>query len=180
MSLWNMITGRPGRTVAGGVLVVDGLVGIDTPGRQRGGLLGSLLAGIIGIVFVGLGLYIQHHSQPYADGTKVTGQVTSVHVGRSEKGNKPMYSREVRFVTGDGQQVDFAESGSSSTPAKVGDPVEISYRAADPSQARIVGENTWIPLAIMGVGALVAVVGILTFIVRLITLIAGIALLAKR
>ena len=38
MSLWNTLTGRQARTVAGGALVVDGLIGGDTPGRKRGGL----------------------------------------------------------------------------------------------------------------------------------------------
>ncbi|GAA2555085.1 hypothetical protein GCM10010435_27040 [Winogradskya consettensis] len=179
MSIWNMLTGRPARTVAGGALVVDGLIGIDTPGRKRGGLLGSLLAGLIGILFVGLGFYIQHRSQPYADGTTVTGQVASVKASTDDKG-KQMYLRVVRFASGDGRQVEFAEQGSSSRRAEVGDPVKVSYRAADPSQARIIGEDSWIPLTIMGVGALVAIVGILTFIVRLVTLIAGIVLLAKR
>lgn len=178
MSLWNMLTGRTARTVAGGALVVDGLVGIDTPGRKRGGLFGSLLAAIIGVVFVGLGFYIQHQSQPFADGTATTGQVTAVHI-TNDKG-KAMYSRVVIFATGDGRQVEFTEAGSSSTPAQVGDPVNISYRAADPRSARIVGENTWIPWAIVAVGALVAIVGTLTFLVRLVTLIAGIVLLTRR
>jgi hypothetical protein len=176
MSIWSMVTGR---TVAGGLLVADGLVGIDTPGRKRGGLFGSLFAAIIGIVFVGLGFSIQQHSQPYADGVTVTGQVTAVHSSTDNKG-KLMYTRAVTFTPGNGQPVQFTEAGSSSTAASVGDPVKVSYRAADPRDARIVGENTWIPLVIMGLGALVAVVGALTFVVRLITLIAGIVLLAER
>ncbi|RKN15686.1 DUF3592 domain-containing protein [Micromonospora musae] len=174
-----ILTGRAARTAAGATLVADGLVGIDVPGgRRRTGIVGSLVVVAVGLLFVGLGWWWHGQHQPYPDGTSATATVTRITTSRDSDG-RTMYSRVLTFTASNNQPVEFTEPESSTNRPTIGSTATVSYRPQDPGSARVIPETDWIPYGMIALGALAALIGAVTFLVRLVTLVAGIYLLAS-
>jgi hypothetical protein len=174
-----LFSSRGTRAAVGGAMVADGLVGIDVPsGRKRVGIFGSLLILAIGVVFVIAGLYVRHQDQPYPGGITTTASVTDVRNVVNKKGHT-VYSRVFTFTSADGRKVSVTESSTSTTRPTIGDAVEVSYRKGDADGARIINDKSWLSLLIIGVGGLTAVLGLGTFLIRLVTLITGSTLLSR-
>ncbi|MFI6663115.1 DUF3592 domain-containing protein [Streptomyces sp. NPDC050523] len=172
------MTSRRGRAVAGGALVVDGLVGIDVPGgRRRAGIVGSLVMLVVGLVFVGVGVMVHRQHQPYSDGLSATGTVTAVQTSRDHRG-RTMYAGIVTFTAASGRKVSFTEPETSTQRPGLGTSVQVSYRKGDPQSARVIPGRDWMAYLIMAVGGLTALSGAVVFVIRLITLIAGLRLLS--
>lgn len=178
-SMMDRLTGNRGRAVAGGALVAEGLFGIDRPfGRSRAGIFGSLVILLIGVVCAGAGFLWHEQHEPYPNGISTTGTVSGVQQSRSHKG-KVSYSRVFTFTTSNGQKVSVTEPEASSTRPDLGVSVEVSYLKPDPGSARIIPAHDWLPYSIMAAGVLAALIGLGTFVVRLITLIFGIRVLSR-
>ncbi|MER7444461.1 DUF3592 domain-containing protein [Micromonospora avicenniae] len=177
-SLAGILTGRGARAAAGATLIADGLVGIDVPGgRKRTGIFGSLVVLAVGLLFVGIGWWWHGQHQPYPGGTSATATVTGVTSSRDTDG-RMMYSRVLTFTTSDNRPVEFTEPEQSSKRPRVGSTATVSYLPQDPESARIIPEKDWLPYGIIAMGALAAIIGAVIFVVRLVTLVAGIYLLA--
>ncbi|MET7666614.1 DUF3592 domain-containing protein [Micromonospora luteifusca] len=178
-TLANVLSGRGARTAAGAALVTDGLVGIDVPfGRKRTGIFGSLVVLAVGLLFVGLGWWWHGQHQPYPAGTSTTATVTRITSSRDSDG-RTMYSRVLTFTTSDNRQVEFTEPEQSSKRPALRSTATVSYLPQDPGSARVIPETDWLPYGIIAMGALATAVGGVVFLVRLVTLIAGICLLAS-
>jgi hypothetical protein len=179
VSLRSVLSGRGVRAATGGALIVDGLVGIDVPGRRkRAGLFGSLLMALLGVLLVGLGWYWHGLHRPYPDGIAATATVTKVQTSQSAKGNV-MYSRVYTFQTEDGRRVHFTEPEQSNRRPDLGTTATVSYRPADPEGARVIPQTDWMAFGMMAVGGLIAVVGTVTVGIRLVTLVVGVYLLGS-
>lgn len=177
--LRSLLAGRTGRAAVGGALVADAVVGIDMPGgRKRAGLFGAVLIIAMGVLFLGGGLILRNQSRPFPDGVAASGTVTDVSTVNDADG-RTMYARVVSFTTTSGQTVTVTESSTSSTRPDRGEAVNVSYRPADPQGARIIPDHDWISLSIVAAGGLVILAGLGVFVVRLITLITGIAILGS-
>jgi hypothetical protein len=180
----DLLAGRAGSTAArgsaaaGGALVADGLTGIDEPfGRKRVGLFGSLFVIAVGLVFVGAGFFIHQKRTPFPDGRTTTGTVTGIETTPGSGNRTTQYSRVVTFTTADGTSVSATEPISSSSRPETGETVTVSYRPADPQSARIIPDRDWLFLGVVGLGGLTVLIGLGTFLLRLATLVTGIALL---
>jgi hypothetical protein len=177
--LRSLLAGRTGRAAVGGALVADAVAGIDMPGgRKRAGLFGSVLIVAVGVLFLGAGLVLRNQSRPFPDGVMASGTVTGASTVKDNEG-RTMYARVVSFTTKSGQQVTVTEPSTSSTRPDAGEAVNVSYRPADPPGARIIPDHDWISLSIVAAGGFVILAGLGVFVVRLITLIAGIAMLGS-
>ncbi|MDI5961230.1 DUF3592 domain-containing protein [Streptantibioticus silvisoli] len=176
-SFRDYVTGRRGRAVAGGILVADGIVGIDGQvGRKRAGILSSLVVLVVGLVFVGVGVYVHRQHQPYANGMSTTGTVTGVQTSRNDHG-QPAYAPVIAFTAASGRRVTVTEPNTSSVRPTVGGSVQLSYRKGDPQSARVIPAHDWVAFAVTGIGGLTALIGAITFVIRLKTLLAGLRLL---
>ncbi|MGK5740116.1 DUF3592 domain-containing protein [Micromonospora sp. URMC 103] len=178
-TLAGILSGRGARTAAGAVLVADGLVGIDVPGgRKRAGILGSLVVLAVGLLFVGLGWWWHGQHQPYEAGTSTTATVTRITSSRDSEG-RTLYSRVLTFTTSDNRPVEFTEQEQSTKRAAIGSTVTVSYLPQDPGSARIISETDWVPYSVIAMGALAVLLGAVIFLVRLVSLITGLYLLAS-
>ncbi|MFC0504860.1 DUF3592 domain-containing protein [Micromonospora costi] len=175
--IMRILTGRGVRAAAGATLVADGLVGIDVPGgRKRAGIFGSLVMLAVGIVFIWVGWWWHGQHQPYDGGTSTTATVARVTTSRDSDG-RTMYSRVLTFTTSDGRPVEFTESERSTRRPAIGSSATVSYLPQDPESARIIPETDWLPYGVIAMGALAALIGVVIFLVRLVSIVAGIYLL---
>jgi hypothetical protein len=84
---------------AGGILVADGLVGLDNPfaGRnRRPGIFGALLIIVVGLVFVVGGVWALRASGPIPGGITTTGHVVDVATYSGRHGNT--YAPVIQFA----------------------------------------------------------------------------------
>ena len=142
--------------VTGGVLLADGLVGLENPldgRRSRSGILGSLLAvAIVALMLFFLGLATRS-SQPYPDGSTTQGTVTAVErattTDASAGGQSASCSATVAYtVAGTRYEVGTGSSSSSLCSAQ-GEQVDVSFRPSQPAGGRpqITGESTLLRVA---------------------------------
>ncbi len=109
----------------------------NTPSQERDplGRLTRIFAGILGLVFLllGLGLCIR---EIHFGGTAQPAAGTIAEVRVKESADGPDYYPVVEFKTAEGRVVRF--EGISTSPAPVaGTPIRVLYNPADPEQARI-------------------------------------------
>ncbi|MDO7867094.1 DUF3592 domain-containing protein [Nocardioides jiangxiensis] len=152
------------RQVIGGVLIADGLVGLENPfgRRSRPGILGALVFLGLGLVFVVLGPIVMTRGVD-VDAT-ATGRITQVSAPDSDR----TCSATATFEVG-GSSYRAMSEGSSSGLCKreVGDRIEVRYDSADPSQNRIgvsvFGIVGWV---FLGVGLLFSLIGLVLVALR--------------
>ncbi len=145
---------------------------------SRVGIVGAFLIAVLGCVFVASGLYVRHQGEPYPGGKTVTGTVTDIATSHDTNGRRT-YSRIYTFKTEDGRSITTTEQGSSSKVPTRGSEVKVSYLPSQPESSRVVSGSAWWAYAIIGAGVLVALFGLGTFLLRLLTLIAGISLFSS-
>ena len=81
--------------------------------------------------------------------------------------------------TSDNERVEFTEPEQSSKRPALRSTATVSYLPQDPGSARVVPETDWLPYGVIAMGALAAAIGGVIFLVRLVTLVAGIGLLVS-
>lgn len=174
----------PDRSVLGAegvLLALDGDAGIDLlpGGRRRTGIRKSLLMTVIGVVVVFVGVMIHRQHEPYANGISTTATVTGIHTTQDRKGQWA-YSRVISFDTSTGRSVTIVDPEATSRRPNVGGKLKVSYLRDDPESARIIPSWDWASLAMMAAGGLVAVIGVVIFLIRLSQIVFGIYFLSRR
>ena len=160
------------RRAVGGVLIADGLVGLESPfdgKKTRPGIAGAMISVVLGLVFVAVA-YFMTTLDPDTD-AETTGQVVAV------KGSETC-SMRARFVV-DGTTYTAHSTGQSSTNCDhaPGDTVTVLYSSANPARSTteepVLNIFAWV---FGGVGVLVAVGGLFTTVVRAASIVFGITL----
>ena len=163
-------------TAAGGALLIDGLVGLPTRNGNRSGVFGSVVGIFVGLVFVGVGLFLSSSMKTPANmSATITGHVTSVTVSQSTTSSSSRSSRSTssstcspvaEFVVDDVPFTASTSVGVSPCPWSVGQPIAVAYDPTSPALATIPSKGgvTWMPWIFSGAGALVAVVSLFGFI----------------
>ncbi len=126
-------------------------------------IFGSAFLLLFGVVFLAVGLWIRSGMQPYDDGVTTTGVVVA-HETREDSDGDTTYAAVWEFDTEVGRTIRKTDSISSSSPPAIGSEIEVSYRIADPEGARNLSQPAWFPMIFIGIGALVVLIGLATFI----------------
>lgn len=177
----------------GGLLILDGIIGIDNPfgGRKRSGIFGSFIGVLFGIVIIffgGLFFNLFGINNLTAD---ATGQVTAIGAPRVEtdtdaNGNKSTSttcSMTVQYTVSGKEYTQATKSMSSGNcHATVGTSVDIKYNPANPSDFDTAGTvniiNT-VKKSVPFIGLFVLLVSLVTFTIRLLSIIFGWKLLRR-
>lgn len=146
------------RQTIGGLLIADGLVGLENPlgGRSRPGIFGHMFQALFGLIFVVVGFSVHAMISPEGDAT-TTGTITKVIYSTGEDGNTCSLTAE--FWVGDvPYRAATTHSSSSFCSENVGGTVDIRYDSANPADADI-DDNvlTWFILIFPAAGLLVMI-----------------------
>ena len=119
----------------------------------------GLLILLFGAVFSGVGLLFATKS---VDFMRDSAQTEGTVIRHDRSGNKGSRTPIVRYTV-DGQSHELRGEIASNSPPAVNSKLTIIYKTADPSQAQIDSfVQRWLfPLIFLGIGALVAVVGMI-------------------
>ena len=171
----------------GGLLILDGIVGIDNPfgGKKRSGIFGALIGVILGtiiLLFGGSFFNLFGTKDLTAD---TTGHVTSIgapqtHISTDNNGNKSTStscSLNVRYTVGEKEYSQPTKSASSDNcNATVGSNVAIKYNPNNPSDydtAGTVNTINTIKKFLPFIGLFILLVSLVTFTIRLLSIIFG-------
>jgi hypothetical protein len=165
------------KMTAGAILVAEGLFGVTQQvtrrGRSMGGLLGGFFGLILGLVFMGLGLWMSP-SIP-EDEIVVEGRIVDVETSRNDEGQS-MYSPVYSYVV-DGNEYLFTAAVRSSSRPSIGKTVKIGYSESEPLNARSIGgidgNFHWI---FIGSGAFVTLLSFFGLLVSVVLIVFGIIL----
>jgi hypothetical protein len=165
----------------GGLLILDGFVGIDNPfaGKKRAGIFGTLAMIVMGVIFMLLPTFIGNVTGMSKMTAQTTGQVVSVgapQTSTDSDGNRSTTCNFTAKYSVDGKQYQSPSSSSSSGACQmtVGQAVNIDYNPSNPSQWMSDRQMWSIILNIFFfVGLFVLLSGIVTFAIRLISIIFG-------
>ena len=126
----------------------------------------AAIVGLIGLVFlpIGIGFWVNNTSFE-RDAEKATGTVIdhTMKVSYDRDGDRSeSYAPDVRFRAADGKDYEFTDSISSSKKKEIGSQVDVLYKPADPSDARIdsVARRWLFPGIFGGVGALMVLIAV--------------------
>ena len=170
--------GQVRRTV-GGVLIADGLTGLENPfddNKTRPGLFGALGAVLFGVVLL-VGVPLLFGLFTPDTNSETTGTITTVNTGTGSKGGA-VCSLIAEFTV-NGQTYSAPSPGSSSTACnkRPGDTVTVLYDSADPSRATVdepvLNVLRWV---FGGVGVLVIITGLITTVIRAASIVVGVSL----
>jgi hypothetical protein len=139
------------------------LAELDTPTsttkQQKPSIVAGLVILLFGAVFTGVGMLFAVKSLDYTHDSEQTQGTVIRHDHSGNKGNRiPI----VRYTV-DGQSHELRGEVASNSPPAVNSKQTVIYKKADPSQAQIDSlVQRWLfPLIFLGIGALVAVVGMI-------------------
>jgi hypothetical protein len=170
----------------GAALVADGLVGLENPlgSSKRAGIFGSVLIMVMGAVFAGIGWYFVDQSRPYSDGETATAVVTSVvrNTSADSDGNQSTTCSLTAAYEVNGRRYSVSPGWSSDRACgrTEGDTVEVSYRVADPGAGRVLlGDGEPFGKIFMAVGVFIFLGGLFVFVVRAVSITAGVWMLLK-
>lgn len=170
----NPATYAAAQQAIGGLLMLDGFIGIDNPlgGKKRPGIFGSLIGVALGVVFLFVPSFFGGFTGTNAMTATTTATVVSVNNGSTSDGS---CSAVVSYMVGNQHyQQQSAFSSSSLCSLTPGSTVTISYNPDQPGSwgYDLKSLNMFMYL-FMGVGALVIVTSLVTFVIRLLSIIFG-------
>jgi hypothetical protein len=128
-------------------------------------LLVGLLFVVIGAVFAGIGIATARSTRHFEEAAqRATGTVLDMRsrsVGRT--GGALIWVPVVRFRTAEGRTVDVEASGGTNVKRwEPGQPIEVAYDPANPSDMRVPGSGGGMLQGVfLGIGILSAVLGLL-------------------
>ena len=165
------------RRTVGGVLIADGLVGLENPfdnRNSRPGLLGSFAGVVLGVVFVVVGLFVVGTSAEVD--TTTTGEITRVIESRSSDGDR-VCSLEATFTV---SETTYTASSSVSSDGNCrrleGESIEVHYNSANPRENRVGMSASVVGLVFVAAGSLVGLVSLVTLAIRVASLVFGVIL----
>ncbi|WP_162598748.1 DUF3592 domain-containing protein [Nocardioides gilvus] len=144
------------RQAIGGLLIADGLVGLENPlgGRSRPGIFGHLFQALFGLIFVVVGVFVFSMTSADGDAT-TTGTITDVRTHTGD--DSTTCSLRAEFWVDDiPYRAGTTHSSSSFCSENVGGTVDIRYDSANPADADIdEGSMLWFVLVFPAAGLLV-------------------------
>jgi hypothetical protein len=170
------------RATVGGVLLADGLVGLEDPfdnKKSRPGILGSLTGMGISVVFIVVGIFIMGtaaETDSVTDGTIASISEPSKPDSQGKGGGA--CSLTANFVV-DGRTYSATTDVSSSGNCNRGinESIEVKYNSANPNENSVGMSSGKFGLIFAGIGALVFIPALFTFAIRLASIIFGLRLL---
>lgn len=176
-------TGRVYQAV-GGLLVADGLIGLENPfsrNKSRPGIFGAFVFFAVGVgILIATPLLVKI---PDVDSMTV-GSISKISAPRVDKDDEDgvgTCSYVARYAV-DGKEYTVRSGYSSSSTCKshIGEPVDVHYLAATPSRGVVsLGTQKAIRWGGIGFGSLFLMIGLVTFVIRAITLFFGIKLFLR-
>lgn len=176
----NPATYAAAQQAIGGLLILDGFIGINNPlgGKKRSGIFGSLVGIVVGLVFVfGTGfignLFGINKLTATTTATVVSvGQPTSTNNDNNSGGS---CTARARYTVDGKEYTQTASSGSSSACSLTqGQTIDINYDPNNPGEWAYDLNTVKTVLKIFPiVGAIVAVTSLVTFAIRLPSIIFG-------
>lgn len=144
------------RQAIGGLLIADGLVGLENPlgGKTRSGIFGHLFQALFGSIFVFVGFFFFSLAGAEGDAT-TTGTITQVNTHTGD--DSTTCSLRAEFWVGDvPYQAGTPMSSSSFCSKNVGGTVDIRYDSDNPANADIDEDSMlWLVLIFPAAGLLV-------------------------
>lgn len=155
----------------GGILILDGFIGIDNPlgGKKRPGIFGSLIGVVVGIVFILVPTFFNNISGIKDMTATTTATVVSVNNSESACSVTAKY-----FVNGTEYNQTSSSASSGNCSLTKGSTIQINYNPSSPGawDTSTKSYNLIMTLfVILGVIAIIS--GIVTFIIRLLSIIFG-------
>ncbi len=177
----NPATFAAAQQAVGGLLILDGFIGIDNPlgGERRSGVFGSLIGIVVGLVFVfGIGLIgnlfgINKLTSATTATVVNVSQPTSSTNGTDNSGGS--CTARAKYTVNGKEYTQTASSGSSSACAlTTGQTIDINYDPNNPGAWAYDLNTVKTVLKIFPiVGVFVAVTSLITFAIRLFSIIFG-------
>ncbi len=162
--------------VAGGLLIAEGLVGLENPldGRRgRPGILGGAFLLIFGVIWLAITASALSMTQPYKDGLSTSGTITQVSRTTSTDADGDRTTTcgvTVSYRVGEESYIASPSYSSSGLCSKTrGEEIPVSYRPANPAGGRVVTDERWLVVFPM-VGWLCVAVGGVTVLLRSVSL----------
>jgi hypothetical protein len=162
----------------GGVLILDGFIGIDNPfgGKDRPGIFGSLVGIALGVVFLFAPTIFNHISGINDMTATTTATVVSVHQETSSSNDSGSSCSATAKYTVDGKEYNQASSFGSGyfCPLTPGSTIPINYNPNNPGAwgYKIKTISSFVKI-FAWVGLFAIVMSSFTFIVRLLSIIFG-------
>lgn len=165
----------------GGLLILDGFVGIDNPlgNSKRSGIFGSLIGIGLGLVFIfGTGFFANLtgiNKLTAVTTATVTGVSQPSYTKDSNGNSSSSCTAQAKYTVGGKEYAKTASSGSSSACSlSAGQKIDINYDPNNPGAWAYDLNTVKTVLKIFPiVGAIVAVVSLFTFFIRLLSIIFG-------
>lgn len=172
----NPATFAAAQQAIGGLLILDGVIGIDNPlgGTRRSGIFGSLMGIALGLVFVLSGNFMSNVFGLNSMSATTTATVTSVNQPSSSSSDSSCTLQAAYTVAGKEYTQTSSSSSSSACGLTVGQTITINYDPNSPGKwAYDVGTLKALLNIFPIVGAIVALISLVTFVIRLLSIIFG-------
>lgn len=184
----NPATYSAAQQAIGGLLILDGFIGIDDPlgGKKRSGIFGALISIVVGLVFVfGMGFIsnLMGINKLTATTTATVVSVSQPTVSTNQDGSSSGGSctPQAKYTVAGKEYTQTASSGSSSACSlTAGKTIEINYDPNNPGAWAYDLNTTKTVLKFFPyLGILVAISGFITFLIRLFSILFGYKLLTN-
>ncbi len=180
----NPTTFAAAQQAIGGLLVLDGFIGIDNPfgGKKRSGIFGSLIGVVVGLVFlVGTGFIgnlmgiNKLTATTTATVVSVSQPTTTTNSTNSNDSSGPSCTAQAKYTVNGKEYNQTASSGSGSACSlTAGQTIAINYDPNNPGAWAYDLNTVKFVLKILPIfGLIVAVTSLVTFVIRLLSIIFG-------
>jgi hypothetical protein len=179
----NPATFAAAQQAIGGLLILDGFVGIDNPlgGKKRSGIFGSLIGIVVGLVFIfGTGFIsnlmgINKMTATTTATVVSVSQPTYTNTGNNNSSGGSSCTPTAKYTVNGKEYTQTSSSGSSSACSLTqGQSVNINYDPNNPGRWAYDLNTVKTVLKIFPiVGAIVAITSLVTFVIRLLSIIFG-------